>query len=208
VLPMEPWERQMLAELPFNEDEYKAMLGVEALTGEEGFTPLERKWARPTCDVCGIYGGYQGEGSKTIIPAQAGAKVSFRLVPRQEPKKIAAAFRQYLQAQLPPGVRLEIHEYHSDRAVVVPLRSPGMEAAKRALQAGFGREPVFIRSGGSIPVVSTFRQELKVDCILLGFGLPDDNTHSPNEKFCLKDFHRGIRTSAHLWQELAGVRAP
>jgi acetylornithine deacetylase/succinyl-diaminopimelate desuccinylase-like protein len=206
VLDIEPWERQLLAALPFDEKEYRNMLGVEALHGEEGYTPLERKWARPTCDVCGIYGGYQGEGSKTIIPAQAGAKVSFRLVPRQDPRRIAAAFRQYLNEQLPPGVRMDIREYHGDAAVVVPLQSPGMDAARRALKAGFGREPVFIRSGGSIPVVSTFRQELKVDCIMLGFGLPDDNTHSPNEKFSLRDFHRGIRTSAFLWQELAATR--
>jgi succinyl-diaminopimelate desuccinylase len=108
---------------------------------------------------------------------------------------------------VPPGVRLEIQAYHSDPGVIVPVQSPGVEAAKRAYKAGFGKDPVFIRNGGSIPVVSTFRQELQVDCLLLGFGLPDDNTHSPNEKFALKDFHRGIKTSAHLWQELAGAKA-
>ncbi len=207
VLPIEPWERKLMAELPFDENEYRSRLDVEALTGETGFTPLERKWARPTCDVCGIYGGYQGEGSKTIIPAMAGAKVSFRLVPKQDPKKVGAMLRKYFEALLPPGVRLEIRDYHSDPGVVMPLNSPGIEAAKRALQAGFGRPPVFLRNGGSIPVVSTFRQELGVDCLLIGFGLPDDNTHSPNEKFCLKDFHRGIRTSAYLWKELAAVGA-
>jgi acetylornithine deacetylase/succinyl-diaminopimelate desuccinylase-like protein len=207
VLPLEPWEREMMARLPFDEAAYRAMLGVDALTGEEGFSPLERKWARPTCDVCGLYGGYEGEGSKTIIPSRVGAKVSFRLVPRQDPQKVTAAFGQYLRSQLPPGVRLEVQAYHSDPGVVVPVKSPGMEAAKRALKAGFGKDPVLIRGGGSIPVVSTFRQELQVDCLLLGFGLPDDNTHSPNEKFCLKDFHRGIKTSAYLWQELAAVKS-
>ncbi len=205
VLPMEPWERETIARLQFDEEALKRFLSVDALAGEEGYAALERKWARPTCDVCGIFGGYQGEGSKTIIPARAGAKVSFRLVPNQEPRKIAAAFRHYLQSQVPPGLKLEIHEYHSDPAVLVPIESPAMDAAKRALEAGFGKPPVFIRNGGSIPVVSTFRQELKVDCLLLGFGLPDDNTHSPNEKFSLRDYHRGIRTSAHLWAELAGA---
>jgi succinyl-diaminopimelate desuccinylase len=117
--------------------------------------------------------------------------------------KVARAFRSYLERQLPPGLRLTVHEYHNAPPVLVPVQSPGVEAAKRALRAGFGRDPVFIRGGGSIPVVSTFRDELRVDCLLLGFGLPDDNTHSPNEKFSLRDYHRGIRTSAHLWQELA-----
>jgi acetylornithine deacetylase/succinyl-diaminopimelate desuccinylase-like protein len=206
VLPLEPWERALFARLPFDEAEYRAMVGVAALAGEEGYTPLERKWVRPTCDICGLYGGYQGEGSKTIIPARVGAKVSFRLVPRQDPKKIAAGFRRHLERQLPPGVRLEVHEYQSEPAVVMPVDAPALEAAKRALRAGFGREPVFIRSGGSIPVVHTFREELKVDCLLLGFGLPDDNTHSPNEKFSLRDYHRGIKTSAHLWPELAALK--
>jgi acetylornithine deacetylase/succinyl-diaminopimelate desuccinylase-like protein len=206
VLPLEPWERASMAKLNFDEQELMARLGVDALPGEAGFTPLERKWARPTCDVCGVYGGYQGEGSKTIIPAMAGAKVSFRLVPRQDPVEVARSFRQFLESRLPPGVRLEISEYHSAPPVLVPVASPGIEAAKRATHAGFGCAPVFIRNGGSIPVVSTFREILQVDCLLLGFGLPDDNTHSPNEKFCLKDYHRGIRTSAHLWKELAEAR--
>jgi acetylornithine deacetylase/succinyl-diaminopimelate desuccinylase-like protein len=207
VLPLEEWERTGMAKLNFDEGELKTRLQVSDLPGEAGFSPLERKWARPTCDVCGLYGGYQGEGSKTIIPAMAGAKVSFRLVPRQDPRLVAKAFRQHLEARVPAGVRLEIKEYHSAPPVLVPVQSPGVEAARRAYRAGFGCDPVFIRNGGSIPVVSTFREILQVDCLLLGFGLPDDNTHSPNEKFCLKDYHRGIRTSAQLWQELAHVRA-
>jgi acetylornithine deacetylase/succinyl-diaminopimelate desuccinylase-like protein len=207
VVPLSPAERRRIAELPFDETAYCAMVGVEAFTGEEGYTALERKWARPTCDVCGLYGGYSGEGSKTIIPSRAGAKVSFRLVPDQDPRRIGTALRQYLESRRPPGVRVEVHAYHGDHAVVMPTESAGMEAAKRALRTGFQREPVFIRSGGSIPVVGTFRRELHVDCFLLGFGLPDDNTHSPNEKFCLRDFHRGIKTSAYLWKELAAVKA-
>lgn len=206
VLPLEPWEREGMAQLNFDETEIKSRLQIDALPGEEGFTPLERKWARPTCDVCGLYGGYQGEGSKTIIPAMAGAKVSFRLVPNQDPHEVAKAFHSHLEAIVPVGVRLEIREYHSAPPVLVSVKSPGVEAAKRAYKAGFGRDPVFIRGGGSIPVVSTFRDALGVDSLLIGFGLPDDNTHSPNEKFCLKDFHRGIKTSAHLWRELAEAR--
>jgi succinyl-diaminopimelate desuccinylase len=203
VLPLEPWERATIAGLPFEEEEWLQMLEVNALAGEPEYHPLERKWARPTCDVCGLYGGYQGEGSKTIIPARAGAKVSFRLVPNQTPEHVAAAFRSYLEGQIPLGIKLTLTEYHSAPPVLVPVASQGVAAAQRALRAGFGREPVFIRNGGSIPVVSTFRDELQVDCLLLGFGLPDDNTHGPNEKFSLQDFHRGIKTSAHLWQELA-----
>jgi acetylornithine deacetylase/succinyl-diaminopimelate desuccinylase-like protein len=203
VQPIEPWEREAFARLPFDEQSFCERLGVDALPGEQGYTVLERRWARPTCDVCGIYGGYQGEGSKTIIPATAGAKVSFRLVPNQDPVRVAKAFEQYVRALTPPGIRIEIQGHHNAPPVLVPAKSLFVDAARRALQAGFDREPVFIRNGGSIPVVSTFREILQVDCLLLGFGLPDDNTHSPNEKFCLKDFHRGIRTSTHLWQELA-----
>lgn len=207
VLPLEAWERDGMAQLPFDERDWCAKLGIDGMVGEEGYGVLERKWARPTCDVCGIYGGYAGEGSKTIIPAMAGAKVSFRLVPNQEPNKIAAAFRWHVQAQTPPGVRVEVLDHHHAPPVLVPVQSPGVEAAKRALRAGFGKEPVFIRNGGSIPVVSTFREQMEVDCLLLGFGLPDDGAHSPNEKFSLRDFHRGIRTSAYLWHEL-GECAP
>jgi len=205
VLPLEDWERQAIRQLNFDEAELRSRLGIDELVGEAGFSPLERKWARPTCDICGLYGGYQGQGSKTIIPARAGAKVSFRLVPNQKPSDVAAAFRTHLESRLPPGVRLEIKAYHDAPPVLVPVKSPGVAAAQRAYRAGFGRDPVFIRNGGSIPVVSTFREVLGVDCLLLGFGLPDDNTHSPNEKFNLRDYHRGTLTSAQLWQELGGI---
>ncbi len=136
VIPLQPWELKTLAELPFDEQGYREMLGVDALFGEAGHSPLERKWARPTCDVCGLYGGYQGEGSKTIIPARAGAKVSFRLVPNQEPKKVAEAFRRHLEAQVPPGIRLQIHEYHNAPPALMAVDSAGMAAARRAYQAG------------------------------------------------------------------------
>ena len=201
VAPLAERERQQIAALPFTEEAFMQQIGVRALAGEEGFTTLERRWARPTFDVHGIWGGQQV--SKTAIPARAGAKFSFRLVPSQDPQKIVAATRKYLAERCPPGIEIELLSSHGAKGVVVPLDSPYVAAASRAIQRGFGREPVFIREGGSIPIVSTFRERLGIDTLLLGWGLDDDNTHSPNEKLCLADFHRGIRASAHLWQELA-----
>jgi succinyl-diaminopimelate desuccinylase len=203
VAPLADWERRQFAELPFDEAAYKRQHGVEALFGEEGYTTLERRWARPTCDVNGLFGGFRGEGSKTIVPSEAGAKVSFRLVPHQDPKKITAAFRGFLAGLCLPGIQMEVREFHNSPAVLTPVDSPAVQAAGRAIEQGFGTQPVFIREGGSIPVVTTFHEALGLDTLLLGWGLPDDNTHSPNEKFCLADFHRGIKASAHLWRELA-----
>ena len=171
--------------------------------GEEGYTILERRWARPTCDVNGLWSGYQGKGAKTVLPAQAGAKFSFRLVPNQNPDKITEALRAMLARLCPPGITLELTPHHGSPGVLVPLDSPYVQAAARAIQSAFGRAPVFTREGGSIPVVSTFHDILGVDTLLVGWGQDDDNTHSPNEKFSLADFHRGIRASAQLWQELS-----
>lgn len=201
VQPLSDQERQQIAALPFTDQAYMQQLGVKGLAGEAGFTTLERRWARPTFDVHGIWGGQQV--SKTAIPARAGAKFSFRMVPSQDPHKIAEATRAFLDARKPPGVEVELITSHGAQAVVVPLDSPYVAAASRAIESGFGKQPVFIREGGSIPIVTTFKEKLGVDTLLLGWGLDDDNTHSPNEKFCLADFHRGIRSSAHLWQELA-----
>jgi len=203
VLPLTDRERAQFAALPFDEQAFKARIGVEAVTGEAGYTTLERRWARPTCDVNGIWGGYQGEGGKTVLPATAGAKFSFRLVPRQDPHRVAAALRDMLARICPPGIQMELIEMHGAPGVVVPLDSPFMRAATRAIERGFGREPVYIREGGSIPIVTTFFERLGADSLLLGWGLDDDNAHGPNEKFSLADFHRGIRASAYLWQELA-----
>lgn len=205
VVPLADWERRQFAELPFDEEQYKRQHGVEELFGEEGYTTLERRWARPTCDVNGVFGGYSGEGAKTVLPAEACAKVSFRLVPNQDPKKISAAFRAFLAEVCLPGIQREIREFHNCPAVLTPAESPAVQAAGRAIEQGFGTKPVFIREGGSIPVVTTFHEVLGLDTLLLGWGLPDDNTHSPNEKFCLADFHRGIKASAHLWNELASA---
>ncbi len=202
VEPLTDAERRQFAKLAFNENEFCGELGIAAAAGETGFSTLERRWARPTFDINGLWSGYQGEGSKTVLPARAGAKFSFRLVPRQDPKKIHAALEAMLKRLLPLGVSMELLAYHGAPGVVVPLDSPYVKAAARAIERGFGRAPVYIREGGSIPVVSTFRQQLGVDTLLLGWGLNDDNTHSPNEKFCLADYHRGIKASAHLWEEI------
>ncbi|HVC93206.1 MAG TPA: dipeptidase, partial [Pirellulales bacterium] len=205
VVPLAPAERTQFAALGFDEEEFMQQIGVTAVTGEEGFTTLERRWARPTCDINGLFSGYQGEGSKTVLPARAGAKFSFRLVPCQDPVKIHRSLEEMLRRLVPPGIALELIAYHGAPGVVVPLDSPYMAAAARAIEQGFGTAPVFIREGGSIPVVSTFRQQLGVDTLLLGWGLNDDNTHSPNEKFCLADYHRGIKASAFLWRELSKI---
>jgi acetylornithine deacetylase/succinyl-diaminopimelate desuccinylase-like protein len=207
VKPLEDWERAEFAKLPFSEAEFQAGLGVTSLEGEAGYTTLERKWARPTCDVNGIFGGYQGPGPKTVLPCKAGAKLSFRLVPNQDPATVSRQFRAHVQAVCPPGVTYEIIDHHGAPAVLVGVDSPGVRAASRAVEAGFGKAPVFIREGGSIPVVGLLKEQLGVDTLLLGWGQNDDNLHGPNEKFSLADFHRGIKASAHLLAELAAEGA-
>ena len=203
VKPLEDWERAAFAKMPFSEAEFQADLAVPALTGEEGYTTLERKWARPTCDINGLYGGYAGPGPKTVLPCKGGAKLSFRLVPDQDPKTVETLFREHVKKFTPPGVTVEVISHHGAPAVLVNVDTPGFRAAVRAVEAGFGSRPVFIREGGSIPVVGLLKQHLKVDTLLLGWGQNDDNLHGPNEKFSLADFHRGIKASAHLLQELA-----
>ena len=203
VVPLTADERKRFAALPFSDAAFQRQIGVPELTGEEGFTTLERRWARPTFDILGIWGGQQMP--KAAIPARAGAKASFRLVPKQDPHKIAAATKEFLAARCPPGVRLEVTALPAAKGVVVPIDSPFVGAASRAIEQAFGKAPVFIREGGSIPIVTAFREQLNIDTLLLGWGLDDDNTHSPNEKFSLADFHRGIRASGALWQELASL---
>jgi len=206
VVPISAAEREAMKKLPYDEGEYMQSLGVDAVAGEEGYTTLERRWARPTCDINGLTSGYQGEGAKTVLPARASAKFSFRLVPNQDPHKVAVTLEAMLKKLCPPGIRMELISFHGAPGVVVPLESPYMTAASKAIEHGFGVKPVFIREGGSIPVVSTFHEKLGVDTLLLGWGQNDDNTHSPNEKFSLADFHRGIKASARLWQELSEIK--
>ena len=208
VTPLTDRERNQFAALPFSDETFMRQIGVKGLTGEQGYSTLERRWARPTFDVNGLYGGYQGEGAKTVLPARAGAKFSFRLVPDQDPEKIAAELKEMLQQLCPPGIEIELSQTHGAPGVVVSLESPYIAAAARAIERGFGRPPVFIREGGSIPVVTTFHERLGAEVLLLGWGLDDDNAHGPNEKFCLADFHRGIKASACLWQELSKIEVP
>jgi succinyl-diaminopimelate desuccinylase len=202
VVELSDREREQTAALPFDEEHYREEIGVAALSGEEGYTTLERRWARPTFDLCGLTSGYQGEGAKTVLPAVASAKVSFRLVPNQDPEKITQGLKTLLAEICPPGIEMELLSHHGSPGVLVPQDSPYMQAAARAIEYAFGVRPVFIREGGSIPVVATFADALGVDTLLLGWGQDDDNTHSPNEKFSLADFHRAIKASTRLWEEI------
>ncbi len=202
VVPLSDCERRQLAELPFDEKRFLRSVGVDGSTGEEGYTVLERRWARPTCDLCGLTAGYQGEGAKTVLPATASAKISFRLVPHQDPEQIGQALKRKLAQVCPPGIRFELSGHHGSPGVLVSLESPYLRSAAAAIERAFGRAPVFIREGGSIPVVATLHQVLEADLLLLGWGQEGDQVHAPDESFALADFHRGIRASAELWKEL------
>jgi len=203
VVPLTTREREGFQSLSFNDQKLLDMVEVDAATGESGFSLLERRWARPSLDVNGLTSGYQGEGAKTVLPAKAAAKFSFRLVPEQNPDAVTASLQAFLDERCPPGITYELKDYHGSPGFIVPLESPYIKAAARAIESGFDRPPVFIREGGSIPIVTQMAEKLGADILLLGWGQNDDNTHSPNEKFNLNDFHRAIKTSAHLWSELA-----
>jgi len=204
VVPLTSLERQQWARLPFSEVRFARELGVRGLPGEAGYTTLERRWARPTCDINGLSSGYQGAGAKTIIPARASAKVSMRLVPNQNPLRIQKAFESAMRQRCPTSVKLEITQHGLAAPVVIPIASPAMKKAAAAIRTGFGVDPVFMREGGSIPVVGQIKSILGLDSLLVGFGLPDDRVHAPNEKFDLNALHRGARTIAALFHELAG----
>lgn len=201
VRPLAGWERDEFANLPFDEEGYRADLDVPKLVGEEGYTTLERVWARPTCDVNGIFGGYMGQGAKTVLPSWGGAKVSMRLVPDQNPEKIAQLFTEHVQRSAPPGVRVEVSSLHGGVPVLLETSGPIVEAALDAMADVWSR-PVRVREGGSIPIVSTFSQVLGVPILLLGFGLADDRLHSPNEKMNLQNFYGGIRAVVRFLDRL------
>jgi len=198
VLPLEQWEREEFGKLPFDEASYKAELGIDELFGESGYTTLERMWGRPTLDVNGIFSGYQGEGAKTILPGWAGAKISMRLVPNQDPEKISALFADYVQKITPAGVNLETSGVHGAQPVLIDIRGPIADAAMDAQEEVFGARPVRVREGGSIPIVAVFSQVLNVPTILMGFGLPDDHLHAPTEKFNISSFYNGVRAIVRL----------
>jgi acetylornithine deacetylase/succinyl-diaminopimelate desuccinylase-like protein len=203
VRPLSAFERRQFARLPFTPREYQRLLGVPQLFGEKGYTPFEQRAARPTLEINGLTSGYQGEGSKTIVPAWARAKITARLVPDQSPSKIIKRVLRHLKKLCPPTVRMEIASGHGAEPYLVSPSSPPAQAALRALKSAFGREPVLMREGGSIPIVNDFKKILGADTLLLGLALPDDNAHSPNEKFNLDCFAKGQRMSALLWQELS-----
>ena len=205
VQPLSAYERKQFARLTFKARDYQKLLGVSKLFGEKGFTPHEQRSARPTFEINGLTSGYQGEGSKTIVPAWARAKITVRLVPNQNPAQVIKRIRQHLEKLCPPTVRLEVKWGHGAEPYLVSPTSPQAQAALRALKAAFGCEPVLIREGGSIPIVNDFKKILRADSLLLGLALPDDNAHSPNEKFDLGCFAKGQLMSAYLWQELSRV---
>ena len=201
------WEREQFSKLPFDESEYIASTGSPQSWGEKGYTTLERTWVRPTLDCNGITGGYQGEGGKTIIPSWASTKITMRLVPDMTPDDICDKLEAYLKKICPDTVTMEVFKHGGANPVKVSTDSPWLDAAGRAIKTGFGRDPFFTKEGGSIPVVGTFKLVLGLDTLLIGFGQHNDNAHSPNERFLIKDFHRGCLTSAALIEELSKVKA-
>ncbi len=202
VRAMTEEERAEWRKLPWNDTRYRKELGVPKLFGESGYTTLERRWGRPTFEVNGLLSGFTGEGAKTVLPAVSMAKVSMRLVPDQHPDKIAQLFEQYMARIAPKTVTVKVTRMHGGKPWMADFDNSYVRAAGRAIEQGFGRTPVFCREGGSIPVVSTFQEELGIPSVLFGVGLPDENAHAPNEKLDLNNFHGGVVSAAILYQEI------
>lgn len=196
-------ERKAFAEAPFDLERYKDELGIREVEGEEGFTTLERGAIRPTLDCNGIWGGYQEEGAKTVLPSKAGAKISMRLVPDQDSQKISELFRDHIERITPKSVHVKVTEHHGGEAAVTPIEHPGYKAAHQAMAKSFGKEPIPLRSGGTIPIVHLFEKELGIKTILMGFGLDSDAIHSPNEKFGLFNYYKGIETIPYFHEEFS-----
>ncbi len=194
VLEVSAKERELLAGAPFDEEEYKKVIGVEELAGEKGYSPAERTGIRPSFDVCGIWGGYTGEGAKTVLPSKAFAKISTRLVPNQDHEKIAELFKQHFESIAPKSVKVEVTPLHGGPSYVCPIDIPAYKAAEKAFTEVYGKPPVPVRSGGSIPIISAFEEILGIKSVLVGFGLESDAIHSPNENFPLEQFYNGIKT--------------
>jgi acetylornithine deacetylase/succinyl-diaminopimelate desuccinylase-like protein len=203
VVPPAPEELDSWRRLPIDEDEQKQAMGVRALEGEPEFSPVERKWARPTLDVHGIVGGFTGEGAKTVIPARAKAKISMRLVPDQDPEEIFKAFTEFCEAESTPGITIRTRVLGSGKPVGTGTDHAGVAAARSAFEAAYGAQPVLVREGGSIPVTVDFQEALGAHMLVTGFGLPGDALHSPNEKYSLDQYLRGIEMVIHLMDELA-----
>jgi acetylornithine deacetylase/succinyl-diaminopimelate desuccinylase-like protein len=198
-------ERKAIAKLPFKPKDFLKTVGSPGLAGEKGFSVAEQVWTRPTFELNGIWGGYMGEGSKTVIPAKAYAKFSCRLVPNQNPDKITRQVEKYIRKLLPKTVKCKFDVHSTGKPWVAPFTHPYFEVAHKALAKGFGKRAVFIREGGSIPFVTQMHDTFKVPCILIGFGLPDENAHAPDEHLSLENYFGGIRAMAHFYQGLADL---
>ncbi|MFT5171356.1 MAG: acetylornithine deacetylase/succinyl-diaminopimelate desuccinylase-like protein [Candidatus Marinamargulisbacteria bacterium] len=201
VQPISPAVKEKIREMPFDESAYMASLGVDQLIGEADFSSLERRWFRPTLDCNGIIGGYIGEGAKTVIPAKASAKVSMRLVANQNSEKISRLFRDFVEKITPPGVRIKVVEHHGAQPALMNIDDIPFKAAEVAIEKVFGRKPLFQGEGGSIPIVAEFKNQLGIQSVLMGFNLPDDCIHAPNERFGMENYHQGILTVANFFQE-------
>lgn len=200
VLEVSPDERAEMNKAPFSLDQYKKSLGIAEIRGEAGYTTLERTSIRPTLDVNGIWGGYIGEGAKTVLPSKAFAKISMRLVPNQDPDRITELFTQYFLQAAPPEVKVAVHPHHGGKPVVTPTNTPEYQAAHQAMKASFGQDPIPKREGGSIPIVALFEEILGVKSVLMGFGLDSDALHSPNEHYGLFNYYKGIETIPYYYQ--------
>ena len=200
VEEVSPAEREMIAQIPFNEEKYKAAIGVDALFGEKGYSTLERNSCRPSFDICGIWGGYTEEGSKTVLPSKAYAKVSCRLVPHQDHEKISKLFEEYIARVAPAYVKVRVTPKHGGQGYVCPIDLPAYKAAEEAVFVAFGKRPLAVRRGGSIPIISTFEQVLGIKTVLMGFGLEQNAIHSPNESCTLDFFYKGIESVAEFYK--------
>ena len=203
VVEATPEERKLMAEAPYDEEEYKKDLGVAALWGEKGYTTNERTGIRPTLELNGIWGGYTGEGAKTVLPSKAYAKISARLVPNQSSTRITEKLLNYFRSMAPAGVTVKAEEHHGGEPYMTPIDSIAYQAASKAIEATFGKKPIPVRGGGSIPICSLFEKELGVKIVFMGFGLDSDNLHSPNEKFDIANFYKGIETIPYFHQYFA-----
>jgi acetylornithine deacetylase/succinyl-diaminopimelate desuccinylase-like protein len=202
VLVVSDEERALMNQAPFNEEEYKQSLDIKELHGEKGYTTLERTGIRPSLDCCGIWGGYTGEGAKTVIPSTPHAKISFRLVPDQDFEVVTEQFAEYFKTLAPDSVKVEVTPLHGGYAYVCPIDMPAYQAAEAAYNKTYGKRPIPSRSGGSIPIIAGFERILGTKAILMGFGLGSDAIHSPNENYPLEQFFKGIETITYFYEEL------
>jgi len=206
VKPIESWERERWATLPFSDEMWLQNTGARALYGEEGFSKLEHVWARPTAEINGLSSGYQGEGPKTIVPSRATAKLSFRLVPDQDPSELRHTITEFLNEHCPPTVSMEVIFQHQGKPYLVQPGSPFGQAAQKALEKTFAQPVAFIREGGSVPITQSFKDVLNLDTLLLGLALPDARAHSPNENFPVENFEAGIRLNQRLLEAIAELK--